>query len=231
MGGLVDIASAILSAAGQRLEVSAQNIANAATPGYRRAVSFSDVIGQDTAAAGPGYWVDFSHGKEVGTGNPYDLAISSDGFFTVRSPDGLLYTRAGQFQRDGQGHLVTPEGYVLQADNGGDLELSGHTFQVQADGTVVEDGQPTATIALAKLGAGQPARSVGGGYFQVADAAVGTEDAPSLRQGAYETSNVSSGDEMIRILQSLRQAEAGQRLVGVYDDLMGRVLGAAGGGQ
>jgi flagellar basal-body rod protein FlgG len=48
------------------------------------------------------------------TNNPLDVAIEGSGFFVVQQPDGTnAYTRAGAFQKDAQGQLVTPEGYLL----------------------------------------------------------------------------------------------------------------------
>jgi len=49
-----------------------------------------------------------------------------------------------------------------------------------------------------------------------------------IHQGAYEAANVSTGDEMVAIMAALRRAESGQKLMGVYDDLMGRVLSTFG---
>ncbi|MFI4973086.1 MAG: flagellar hook-basal body protein [Caulobacterales bacterium] len=229
MESFVDVATGILASASQRLEVVAQNISNAATPGYKRSVSFPSVLAAADVETRQTYATDFTQGRQVVSGNPYDLAISSEGFFCVRSPGGPLYTRDGQFQLGGDGRLVTAQGYALQADGGGDIVVKGGTFLVQADGTVTEDGQPTAKIAIVSLPQNQATSRGAGGLFAAPEDQVSVEDAPSVRQGAFETSNVSTGDEMIRLMETLRQAETGQRLVGVYDDLMGRVLNTLGG--
>jgi flagellar basal-body rod protein FlgG len=228
MGNLVDVAGAILSQAGQRLEISAVNLSNASTPGFRRGVTFAQAMDAAGAPGMMGVWTDFSHGKQITTNNPYDLAISSDGFFCVSAPDGLLYTRAGQLQRDADGRLVTAQGWTLQAEGGGDITVKSSDFQVQADGTVVEGGAPVAKIAVQTLPQGAASISAVGGYFAAPEDQVTPVETPSVRQGAFETSNVSTGDEMVRMMESLRQAETGQRLVGVYDDLMGRVLSILG---
>jgi flagellar basal body rod protein FlgG len=55
-------------------------------------------------------------------------------------------------------------------------------------------------------------------------------DAPALAQGALEASNVSAGAEMITMMAALREAQAGQRLMGVYDDLLGRAITTFGQG-
>jgi flagellar basal-body rod protein FlgF len=233
MGGLVAIATSILTQSSQRVEVSAQNLSNIGTAGYKRRLEFSQLLAADSSgAAGLPAKIaatDFSDGKLVNTGNPYDLAISGDGFFAVRSSaDQVAYTRQGQFRRDEDGRLLTASGAALQAEGGGDLLLKDRTFTVAADGTVLEDGEPTARIGLVDFVDRQDALRGEGGDFSVPDAAVRAVSRPSIHQGMIESSNVGTGDEMVSIMEALRRAEAGQRLVTVYDDLMGRALTAFG---
>jgi flagellar basal-body rod protein FlgG len=232
MGSFIEAAAAVLSRAEQRVEVSAQNIANMATPGYRRMTSFAQALAAGADATDVAYSIDMTAGKLVTTNNPFDLAISGDGLFVVRSANGVFYTRAGQFQRDGDGRLVNTQGFALQSEDGGDLTLQpGSTVKVQSDGTVLEDGQPTGKIAVASLNNPLAATYAEGGVLSAPSAAVTSVEAPDIRQGAYETSNVSSGDEMVTIMAALRQAESGQKLVGVWDDLMGRILETFGQGS
>lgn len=228
MGDLIDSAAAILSQSAQRVELSAQNISNIATPGYKRMISFQSLLSENSAAAVSQVTSDFSKGKQISTGNPYDLAISSDGFFSVRSDHGVLYTRQGQFHRDADGRLLTAQGYVLQAEGGGDLTLKSDAFQLQADGTVVEDGQPTSKVAIVSFAQDPAVAATSGTMFSAPANGVSDLDAPSVRQGALEASNVSLGEEMVPVMQALRQAEVGQRFVNLYDDLMGRVVGVFG---
>lgn len=230
MGGIIENASAILSLAQQRVEVSAQNIGNATTPGYKRRVSFVQMLSADSSIGndigGTASVSDFSDGKQIATDNPYDLAISGDGFFTVRSGDRLLYTRDGQFQRDGEGRLVNASGFALQA-NGGDLALKPGEATITADGTVLQGTEPVGKLLIVTLDP-TAATDIEGGAFLAPDEAVSPLKTPSIRQGALESSNVSTGDEMVAIMEALRRAEAAQRLVNVYDDLMGRAISTFG---
>lgn len=226
MGGIIENASAILSLAQQRVEVSAQNIGNATTPGYKRRVSFVQMLSADRAVAGEiggtTSATDFSAGKQLATDNPYDLAISGEGFFVVRAGERLLYTRNGQFQRDAEGRLVNPAGFVLQA-NGGDLVVKAADISIAEDGTVLQGTEPVDKLTIVTFDpvSALPAE---GGAFLVPDAAVSPLKAPSVRQGALESANVSTGDEMVAIMEALRRAESAQRLVNVYDDLLGRAI-------
>lgn len=210
------------------METSAHNISNIATPGFKRRIDFSELLIGGDASASQGRAVDFSAGKLVETGNPYDLAMAGGGFFTVRlTSDEIIYTRNGQFSRDAQGRMVDARGGVLQAD-GDDLVLKGGRLEVLADGAVLEDGQPVGRLDLVDMT--DPTRAVptdGGGFAMPGDAVEPAKSA-QVRQGAFEMSNVTTAAEMVSMMAALRRAETGQRLVTVYDDLMGRALSTFG---
>jgi flagellar basal-body rod protein FlgF len=228
---LIAIASAILSDSTRTVEASAQNIANISTPGYKRRTEFSELMqapgSTDTPAARQAA-IDFTSGKAVDTGNPYDLALSGDGFFVVRTPaGGLLYTRDGQFTRDAEGRLADGRGAVLQAD-GRDLVLSGGKIEIQKDGVVLEDGAPTAHLDLMRFTDRSAATPADGGAFSGPGEAMEEASGVRVQQGAIETSNVSTAAEMVSIMGALRRAETGQRLATVYDDLLGRAISSFG---
>ena len=229
MGNFIDIASDVVSRASQRVEVAAQNVANITTPGYKRRLSFSAVLASAVADQSGKAGIDFTPGKPVKTGNPYDLTILGKGFFVVSSPSGLFYTRAGQFHADADGRLVNAQGFALQAQGGGDLIVKDDkTLHILDDGSVVVAGQPAAKIAVVSLNDPQAATYVEGGVLSARASTTTAIDAPIIHQGAYESSNVSAGDEMVSIMAALREAETGAKLVNVYDDLMGRVLSTFG---
>jgi len=231
MGALIEIGGIILSQAEGRAEIAAQNISNITTPGYKRRVSFEKVIAstdsntpQNTALS---LTTDFSPGKPMETGDPYNLAISGKGFFVVRSADSLVYTRQGQFRRDADGRVVTADGLALQTDDGADLIVKTDAFKVASDGVVTENGAPVARLALMDIADPSLTRAVAGG-FSAPDEAVAKAQGASIRQGALESSNVSTADEMVAVMQAVRRAETGQRIIGAYDDLMGRALSTFG---
>jgi len=145
MGDLAETASRIMSRSAEGVEIAAQNISNMATAGYKRRVGFSDLVGatSDPQAASPAIraTTDFSQGKLVETGSPYDLAITGSGFFALREKSGQVsYSRQGRLMRDADGRLATPTGAVLLTDSGADLILRTTSFKVTADGVVLEDG-------------------------------------------------------------------------------------------
>ncbi len=227
----MDAASAVMASAQRRVEIAAQNISNMATPGYRRRVSFEQAL---TAAGGSDGLpstttsTDFHPGKPTNTGAPLDLAISGNGFFTVRDGDRLLYTRDGQFHRDQDGRVVTQAGLPLQLESGGDLVLKGAQITVSPDGSVTEDDDAVGRLALAAFADPPQAAQVDGGLFTSTSDNLTTAKDATVRQGMVESSNVSLGDEMVSIMQSLRSAETGQKLINVYDDLLGRAISTFG---
>lgn len=228
MGDMIDIAAVMLSRAERRAEISAQNISNMATPGYKRRVSFASVMTASQKDIATTSATDFSAGKEMETGNPYDLAITGAGFFTLRAADGVVYSRQGQFRRDANGRIVDALGHSLQTQDGGDLVVRGEDFEVLSDGVVLADGEPVGQLAIADFADRAKAPAGEGGLYRAGDGVMTRVEHPAVRQRALEASNVSTGEEMVAVMESLRHAEAAQRLVGVYDDLMGRALNAFG---
>ncbi|HEX7753430.1 MAG TPA: flagellar hook basal-body protein [Novosphingobium sp.] len=231
MSDLVQAASAILAQAQQRTEIAGRNVANATVPAYKRQVAFTALAsapGGDRSDARPiTTAVDFRPGKLVETGNPYDLALGGAGFFAVADEGGVRFTRAGRFTRRGDGRLVDVLGGVLQATGGGDVVVGEGPFEVRPDGGVFLGGKPAGRVAVYDTARPQALVLVDGGF---ADREGGQQIVEEARvvQGFYEASNVSTADEMVQMMQALRSAEAGQRVMIAYDDLMGRVLSILG---
>ncbi|MFQ3199526.1 MAG: flagellar hook protein FlgE [Zhongshania sp.] len=111
------IALSGLNAASSHLDVTAHNIANVNTAGFKGSrAAFADVFAtsnNDVIKTTPGAGVrlntitqEFSQGNVDFTDNNLDLAISGEGFFTMKGPSGLSYTRAGSFSVDRDGFVV-----------------------------------------------------------------------------------------------------------------------------
>lgn len=232
MTNLIDMAAGILSQSERQVEIAGQNISNVTTPGYKRRISFSNLVSEPIRNippnTQPSIITDISAGKLINTARPLDMAISGPGFFAVSANGQVLYTRSGQFNRDADGRLVTPQGQTLQVQGGGDLVLKDGDFKVLEDGSVTQDGEPLAKLAVVDISDPATAVTAEGGALSVAGNHVTPVANPSVYQGKLEASNVSMGPEMISIMSALRRAETGQRLVSVYDDLMGRVLSIFG---
>ena len=153
----LNIALTGLDAANQDLSVTSNNLANAATTGFKGSrAEFADLFaatqqGVSATAIGNGVQVaevaqQFTQGNIENTGNNLDLALSGNGFFTLSDNGALSYTRDGEFQLDANGNVVNDKGLKLQAypplANGGfntgglaDLSLTTNQSAPQATST------------------------------------------------------------------------------------------------
>jgi flagellar hook protein FlgE len=162
----LNIALTGLNAANEDLSVTSNNLANAATVGFKGSrTEFSDLFastqqGVGSTAIGNGVAVaevaqQFSQGNIETTGNTLDLAVSGDGFFIVSNNGALNYTRDGEFQLNANGEIVNDEGQALQAypplANGG--YNTGGLANLTLD---TEESQPQAT-STASITANLPA--------------------------------------------------------------------------
>jgi flagellar hook protein FlgE len=120
------IALSGLSAASTALDITSNNIANADTVGFKNSqAEFADVyasgaVNLNTATGGEGVRIvtaaqQFNQGTSVTEAStPLDMEINGNGFFTMNSPSGTVYTRNGQFSEDQNGNVISSTGQFLQ---------------------------------------------------------------------------------------------------------------------
>ncbi|MDR5774164.1 MULTISPECIES: flagellar hook-basal body protein [unclassified Caballeronia] len=228
MDGIMALGTGLIGAETRRVKIAGQNIANVATPGYKRAVAFRDVLGTSADAMGKSasadtVATDFSAGKLIHTGNPFDLAINGPGFFEVATTDGPAYTRLGAFQRDASGRLVTSQGWPLQG-SAGDIKVSSDAWRVERDGTVIDGGNSVGAVNIVDFAKTAELKRTADGLFVSNGAAATPVDAAQLSQGYIEASNVSVAQDMLQMMEAMRRIESGQKLIHVYDDMMGAAI-------
>lgn len=227
MGELTELALATISQAQTRVEVAGQNLANATTSAFKKRVAFVELVRAtpNDRAGNPVTLVglDDRPGKLVKTGNASDLALAGPGFFALSASSETVYERGGQFTIDSDGRLVNSKGFALQFDNGRDVVVATGKFEIAIDGTVSDKGEKLGRIAVYMPLAAPTADALSGNGTQMI-----LSDKVQIVQGAFEASNVVSGDEMVAMVEALRRAESGQRVMNVYDDLMGRVINVFG---
>lgn len=215
------------------MEATANNVANLTTSGFKTQRLYSDVSMEADSRAPETLLrqsLDLAQGRLVKSGNPLDLAISGAGMFRLRATDGAIaYSRGGQFKLASDGRVVNGQGLALQAADGGDLHLPNGKVEILADGTVLDGERPVAKIGV-YAAAETDVRPIGGSLFAIPEDQVEEMAAPELRQGMTEASNVALADEMVAMMEAMRMAEGGARLVQTYDDLMGKAVTAFGQG-
>lgn len=204
----------------------ANNIANAATTGYRAEHTlFEPVI---EAAGEPrqlafvqdvGLFRDTSPGPIAATGNPLDLAIQGDGYLTFRTPAGERYGRAGHLQLDAEGRLVDASGNPILDEAGAEVTLppGERGMTVAEDGTIAGSAGPVARLQLVTFGNEQALQREGGGLYR--SEAVPRPATGRFVQGALEGANVAPVLEMTAMLETVRAFQGVQRLIDTQDEL------------
>lgn len=227
MQNVTSIATSRLIAQQRALDVTADNIANTGTPGYKAVrMQFSDWLNRQRAAASPrggeiiaftqdrATWRDFAPGPLSHTGNPLDLALTRSGYFMLATPQGQQLTRAGRFGLMPNGTIADAAGNALLNANGQPIQLSptDTKISVAGDGTLSsENGQ------IAKIGVVQPndpmqLSAVGNGQL-ISGSPTTAVTAPGLVQGSIEESNVQPVQEMVRMMNDLREFQFVSQMV------------------
>jgi flagellar basal-body rod protein FlgG len=240
----------------QQLNVDniANNLANANTTGFKnRKVQFQDLLYQTLTAPGTqsgeqtvfptglqlglgarvvANEVIFRQGDFVGTGNPLDAVIEGNGFFQIRLASGeLAYTRAGSFQLNRDGQIVTNNGDFLEPNI--TVPQDALDISIGADGVVsfTQPGQNQAqqagSIEIAMFQNPAGLKALGNNLFQPTEASGdpivglpgGQEGLGRLRQGFLENSNVSVVEEFIQLITAQRAYEANARVVRTADEM------------
>jgi len=224
--GLLELATATMRGAEQRVEIAAHNAVNAGTPGYKSKVAFSEL---ETASAmagavqgAPTTKVEQSalQGALLNTGENLDLAINGPGNFLVRDGDTYDLVRTGNFGINGEGAMIDSQGRVLQLETGGDAIVNSYAIEVLENGTMLSGDVPIGKIALFDI------PQNGDRMHLSADAAAQLEAAQTseIHQAMLEGSNVTLSDEMVELMRAQRQVETGAQLIRAYDQVLSRAV-------
>lgn len=201
------------------MDVVANNIANADTPGYKsQHVQFSDWMLHTQGAVPTGgedaldftqdraTWRDDTPGALTHTGEPMDLALGGAGFFQVQTSNGIRLTRAGRFAVQSDGTVGDSAGNPLLDDGGHPIRVGATDRQinVSSNGTIASENGPIGKVGI--VTAADANRLVPeGSHLLRADTATTPLGQPQIVQGALESSNVQPITEMTRMMQMERE--------------------------
>jgi flagellar basal-body rod protein FlgF len=227
MDPLTAIAASGLRARMESLELLANNVANAATGGYKADREFYGLYAaaeSDGSSAMPLIerpWTDLSQGLIHSTDNPLDLAISGGGFFAVNGPNGPLYTRNGNFRLAQDGRMTTPDGYPVRGAGGAPIVLQpGRPVDITADGSIQQDGSAVGKLELVEFPSLEGVAKQGSNYFRIADPSMKTVAASgAVQQGKLEASNTGSAESAVRLVSVMRQFEMLQKAVNLGGEM------------
>jgi flagellar basal-body rod protein FlgF len=214
----------------QALDTAADNLANAQTPGFRAEREYfrSALLGPNAMDSQLGRTVnnfgllggdrlDMGQGALTATGNPLDLAVEGEGFFQVKTANGLRYTRDGGFHRSPAGQLVTQKNEPVLSSSGQAIQLPPGDVTVGADGAVSVAGGVVATVGVFTFPPGTQLKPEGANRYV---APVGVAALPSkngsIHQGAIESANQDVIQGSLDMIVMQRQAEMMQKALTIF---------------
>lgn len=237
------------------VEVISNNIANMSTTAFKRQrAEFQDLLYQNMRRPGStssdantivpsgiqigvgvrtaGVYRISEQGNLTSTGNTYDLAISGKGYFQITLPSGeTAYTRAGSFQINAQGQMVTVDGYQLNPA----ITVPQGALSVNIDATGIVEARIAGQTNAQQLGQIQLATFVNEAGLEATgdnlfletaasgQATVGNPNAVGfgvLRQGYVETSNVNPVQEITNLITAQRAYEMNSKIITASDEML-----------
>lgn len=237
----------------KRMDVTTNNIANVETAGYKSdkliSRSFRDMllhkvgdpaimnIRQEVGPLNTGVHIDevitsFEQGSMADTGNLTDVALATEGFFVVDTPEGERYTRDGSFRINEDGYLTTNDGYMVMGESGSPIQIENAVagFSIEVSGTIrnadLEEIDRLRVVNFDNLG---DLRKTGHNlYLNFTDQPVQDMENYEVRQGYLESSNVQIGNEIVDMMQLYRSYETSQRMVRMIDESLAKTVNEVG---
>ena len=226
-----------------RMDIISNNLANATVIGFKKnRVSFQQMLNQATRetaeiASLPSnqnpYLVsvktDMSQGDIQSSGNELDVAIFGKGFFKINTPDGIRYTRKGNFSLDTQGTLINQDGYMVMGTAGA-ITLNGNGIVIDNQGVISVDGIQLGQLDVVDFESYDGLIKEGKGLFRNSYdyPELPIEDETGIKQGFLELSNVNIAEEMVNMIHSLRAFESYQKAIETIDELDNRAINQVG---
>lgn len=235
------------------VDVIANNLANVNTTGFKRSkLEFQDVMYQNLRPSGVssggtslrpvaleiGHGTRatsterlFTQGNITPTGNPLDIVIEGRGFFQVLQSDGsIAYTRDGALKMDGEGTLVTSEGFIVQPEISFPDGTSNISISIEGMVSVLvagsDDPQDIGQLELVRFANPGGLEALGRNLYRSTAASgepqagnPGQDGLGNLNQGYLELSNVEVVEEMVKLIVAQRAFEISSKAVQTSDQM------------
>jgi len=226
------------------LDVISNNLANMETPGYKKDTSILSPFQRELL-----FYIDsankagskrvghitngvevrevttsFKQGELEQTGNLCDVAIEGDGFFVVQYGNEVRLTRNGSFKVDGEGYLVTGDGFRVLGQEGFIILNNGNNFTITEEGIVIENGQEIARLLVVDFENRAGINKEGKTLFTASKDLKPVIPRYRIKQGYLERSNLNLAQEITDMILTMRTYEANQRLVQMYDQMLGQAV-------
>ncbi len=241
------------------IEIIANNLANANTPGFKRdSATFNEYLTEvrrpDSADGLPrelgqtalldsrpqgdksfvemdGVYTQHGQGGLKRTNLPFDLGLEGKGFFEVLTPQGVRYTRQGNFSISKEGTLVTANGFSVLGKGEGagpeqrQIRFGSGPVEIGRTGEIRQGGAVIGQLSMVEFHENQWLEKVGNAYFRNTNDANEMKNLPSstqVHQGFIETSNVNAVHEMTRLIEATRAYESHMQAIKTYQEIDGR---------
>ncbi|MGN0249516.1 MAG: flagellar basal-body rod protein FlgF [Lachnospiraceae bacterium] len=238
-----------------KVDVIANNLANAATTGFKKEGSTSEAFDavlaykiKDQTSAFRGKkigtmnlgvkigenYVDYSQGAFETTNNTYDLALSGKGFFCVEFTNksgetSTKYTRDGSFTLNVDGYLVTKDGDYVLDEEGRHIKLDPLSdARIDENGTIFQNDQRVTTIGLEDFEDYNYLEHYGENYYQPVEGATMIESDAKVFEGYLEASNVQVVSEMVELISATRTYESNQKVIQTIDETLDKAVNQIG---
>jgi len=216
----------------QKQDIYANNLANASTVGYRRADVAVGAFGRSLSQAQPSSSsrlpgsdsaiVDLAPGPIHETRDPFNLALSGPGLFTLQTDQGLRYTRDGRFTTDAEGKLLSIDGHQVMGREG-PIVLPGPEFLVTESGQVFSEGKFVDLLFVAEFDKDATLTRQPDGLFD-ADTGPRMAEDTNVKQGFLEEANVTAVRELSRMMIGFRAYEASATALRLNDQTLSMLI-------
>jgi flagellar basal body rod protein FlgG len=238
-------AAAAMNANARWQEIISENLAAASVPGFKKQEASFDAVQAGSVTPvplGPAQHfqlprairaTSFQQGELRATGVKTDVGIEGPGFFEVQLANGTIaYTRDGEFQINGQGQLVTKQGYQVLGE-GGPIQFDWNNpspLFISSTGEVSQGADLKGKLKINDFDHPEWLTPISSGYFLADNPNLlgSPVPEPSLRQGFLERANTSVVAEMANLITTMRGFEANQRVLQLHDERMGRAISELG---
>ncbi|OGR45584.1 MAG: flagellar hook-basal body protein [Desulfobacula sp. RIFOXYB2_FULL_45_6] len=211
----------------RKLESVSNNLANAETIGFKKdTISFDDKFRAQVNK-------DFSQGSLQTTGNALDAALSGEGFFKIETPDGIRYTRNGNFSLDINGTLVDQNGNPVLGQ-GGAIVIEGENLEdelsINQIGEIIIAGEVIDTLDIVRF---DDLRKMEREAENLLSYKGRTTDEiqveqPVVQHKTLETSNIQVVDEMVRMIDYNRMFETFTKSIMTFDEIDNKAINDVG---
>jgi flagellar basal-body rod protein FlgG len=218
----------------------AQNIANASTVGYKQDntvfralqnIKIQRLVGNSgsgpqigqlgTGTAADQVYTDWEPGPQVRTNNPLDVSLQGGQFFAVATPRGERYTRAGNFQQDGQGNLLTTSGLKVLDASGQPINTGGKTdIALDTSGNVTSNGRAVAQLKVVQIDPNDLRKDGNSLFAATKPNAVQAIAKPQVLAGTLEQSNVNTVRSLVQMITATRGFDMGSKAIQTQDELL-----------